>query len=75
MGNELNVFDIVKFGKFVRWFKTVWAKSLFVVVSFILGYCIGVHAIESRINGDCKYLNSFRIDHLSYSCNRKVNEQ
>ena len=75
MGNDVNFFDLVKFDRFVRWFRSVWAKSLFVVVAFVLGYYIGEYAVESRIIGDCKYLNAFRIDHLSYACNRRVNDR
>lgn len=73
--SEAGLGDIVRLDKIVKWFKTIWAKSFFVVVGTAAGFFAGQAAIEWRIIGDCKYLNSFRIDHLSYTCNRKVNEQ
>lgn len=68
-------FDNINVDKVTKWFKTIWSKSFFIVIALLIGIFIGESAVEKRIIGDCKYLNSFRIDHLSYACNRKVNEQ
>lgn len=73
--NDAGLGDIVKIERIVRWLKSVWARAFFAVAGLVIGFYMGVTIVESRIIGDCRYLNSFRIDHLSYSCNRKVNDQ
>lgn len=75
MGNDVQLFDLLKFSKMVKWFKTVWAKSFFVVAGIIVGYVSGVTAVEWRIISDCKHLNAFRIDISTYSCNMKLVEK
>ncbi len=73
--SEAGLNDIVRLDKVFKWMRNAWSKSFFVIVALVVGFYAGESVTEWRIIGDCKYLNSFRIDHLSYSCNRKVNEQ
>lgn len=74
MGNEVGLFDFVKIDGIRKWFRNAWSRSFFVIVALIFGYFAGESVTERRIIGDCKYMNTFRIDHLAYSCNRKLTE-
>lgn len=67
--------DVIKIGSIYKWFRSVWAKSFFVVLAFFVGFTSGGTATEWRIMSDCKHLNAFRVDINAYSCNMKVIEK
>lgn len=74
MSNEVNILDLIKTDKIVKWLRPILSKSFLTVCAIYFGYYVGEIMIERRIIADCKYMNSFRIDYYAYSCNRKLTE-
>jgi hypothetical protein len=50
----------------------VWAGSLGVVVSLVIGYLAGHWTAEGRIIDDCKFNNGFRVGIQAFNCTRKI---
>lgn len=67
MQNEL--IDLKKYSAFVR---RVWAASLGIVVSFVLGTVLGIVYKQGDIMEDCKYAGSFRVHSQAFNCQRKI---
>jgi hypothetical protein len=49
----------------------VWAKSLIVVLMFLLGMMIGSMLVRNSVLDDCRFLSSFRIGDYAFSCVRR----
>jgi hypothetical protein len=67
MQNEL--IDVKKYSAFVR---RVWAASLGIVLSFVLGAVLGIVYKQGDIMEDCKYAGSFRVHSQAFNCQRKI---
>jgi len=50
----------------------LWSKSLPAIIALLLGLWIGSVNTESRIVGDCKFANAFRVEIQAFACQRKL---
>jgi hypothetical protein len=66
------IIDTINYKAVWAWLNAVWAKSFVAVVLFLLGLWIGTVQTESRIAGDCKFANAFRVDIQAFACQRKL---
>lgn len=66
------IVETVDYRKIFEWVDAVWAKSFAAVIMFVVGLWIGQVQTESRIVGDCKYANAFRVDHQAFQCQRRI---
>jgi hypothetical protein len=66
------IVDTINYKAVWAWLNAVWAKSFVAVVLFLLGLWIGTVQTESRIAGDCKFANAFRVDIQAFACQRKL---
>lgn len=66
------IIDTINYKAVWAWLNAVWAKSFVAVLLFILGLWIGIVQTESRIAGDCKFANAFRVDIQAFACQRKL---
>jgi hypothetical protein len=66
------IIDTINYKAVWVWLNAVWAKSFVAVVLFLLGLWIGTVQTESRIAGDCKFANAFRVDIQAFACQRKL---
>ena len=66
------IVETIDYRKIFAWINAVWAKSLAVVIMFVIGMCIGQVQVESRVIGDCKYAGAFRVNHEAFVCQRRI---
>ena len=66
------IIDTINYKAVWVWLNAVWAKSFAAILLFILGLWIGIVQTESRIAGDCKFANAFRVDIQAFACQRKL---
>lgn len=66
------IIDTINYKAVWVWLNAVWAKSFVAIVLFLLGLWIGTVQTESRIAGDCKFANAFRVDIQAFACQRKL---
>lgn len=66
------IVDTINYKAVWAWLNAVWAKSFVAILLFILGLWIGIVQTESRIAGDCKFANAFRVDIQAFACQRKL---
>lgn len=66
------IIDTINYKAVWAWLNAVWAKSFVAIVLFLLGLWIGTVQTESRIAGDCKFANAFRVDIQAFACQRKL---
>ena len=66
------IVDTINYKAVWAWLNAVWAKSFVAILLFILGLWIGTVQTESRIAGDCKFANAFRVDIQAFACQRKL---
>ena len=66
------IVETIDYRKIITWINAVWAKSLAVVIMFVIGMCIGQVQVESRVIGDCKYAGAFRVNHEAFVCQRRI---
>lgn len=67
--NKENFFD---HKQLFIWAKLVWSKSFWPLSALLIGTLIGTTNSESRITSDCKYAQTFRVDHQAFACQRKI---
>lgn len=63
--------EIENLKKAQAWIKKVWAQSLGIVLSLVLGFMAGVYYIEGQIIDDCRYASAFRVGLQAYNCQRR----
>jgi hypothetical protein len=66
------VIDAINYKAVWAWLNAVWAKSFIAILTFLIGLWIGTVQTESRIAGDCKFANAFRVDIQAFACQRKL---
>lgn len=66
------IIDTINYKAVWAWLNAVWAKSFISILLFLLGLWIGTVQTESRIAGDCKFANAFRVDIQAFACQRKL---
>ena len=66
------IVETIDYRKILTWINDVWAKSLAVVIMFIVGMWIGTVHTEMRVVGDCKYAGAFRVNHEAFVCQRRI---
>jgi len=66
------IVETIDYRKILTWINEVWAKSLAVVVMFVIGMWIGTVQTEMRVVGDCKYAGAFRVNHEAFVCQRRI---
>jgi hypothetical protein len=66
------IIDTINYKAVWTWLNAVWAKSFVAITLFVLGLWIGTVQTESRIAGDCKFANAFRVDIQAFACQRKL---
>jgi hypothetical protein len=66
------IIDTINYKAVWAWLNAVWAKSFVAIMLFVLGMWIGIVQTESRIAGDCKFANAFRVDIQAFACQRKL---
>ncbi len=66
------VIDTINYKAVWAWLNAVWAKSFIAILTFLIGLWIGTVQTESRIAGDCKFANAFRVDIQAFACQRKL---
>ena len=66
------IVETIDYRKIFAWINAVWAKSLAVVIMFVIGMCIGQVQVESRVICDCKYAGAFRVNHEAFVCQRRI---
>lgn len=66
------IVDTINYKAVWAWLNAVWAKSFVAIMLFLLGLWIGTVQTESRIAGDCKFANAFRVDIQAFACQRKL---
>ena len=66
------IIDTINYKAVWTWLNAVWAKSFVAIMLFVLGMWIGIVQTESRIAGDCKFANAFRVDIQAFACQRKL---
>jgi hypothetical protein len=66
------IIDTINYKAVWAWLNAVWAKSFVAIMLFLLGLWIGTVQTESRIAGDCKFANAFRVDIQAFACQRKL---
>jgi len=66
------IVETIDYHKIFAWINAVWAKSLAVVVMFVIGMWIGTVQTEMRVVGDCKYAGAFRVNHEAFVCQRRI---
>lgn len=64
--------ESMNFKKLVEIVNALWARSLAVVIFFLLGLYMGGINSESRITSDCKFSGTFRVDIQSFNCQRRI---
>lgn len=64
--------ETVTFKKLIEVINDLWARSLVVVIFFLLGLYVGGITAESRITSDCKFSGTFRVDIQSFNCQRRI---
>jgi hypothetical protein len=67
--NKENFFDTKQL---IHWAKIIWSLAFWPLTAFALGLFIGAGNSESRIMSDCKYAQTFRVDHQAFACQRKI---
>lgn len=67
--NKENFFDPKQL---LAWSKIIWSKAFWPIAALIAGMFIGSTDAESRITGDCKYAQSFRVGYQAFACQRKI---
>jgi hypothetical protein len=67
--NKENFFDTKQL---IQWSKIIWSLAFWPLTAFLLGLFIGEGNSESRIMSDCKYAQTFRVDHQAFACQRKI---
>ena len=67
--NKENFFD---YKQIFLWVKIIWSKAFWPIAALIAGMLIGTTDAESRITGDCKYAQSFRVGFQAFTCQRKI---
>lgn len=63
--------EIEQLKKVFSWVKSVWAQSLGIVLSLLIGFGLGVLHTEGKIIDDCRYSSVFRIGLQAYNCQRR----
>ena len=66
------IVETIDYRKIFAWINAVWAKSLAVVIMFVVGMWIGTVQTEMRVVGDCKYAGAFRVNHEAFVCQRRI---
>lgn len=56
----------------LAWAKLIWSLSFWPLTALLVGTFIGTTNSESRIISDCKYAQTFRVDHQAFACQRKI---
>lgn len=56
----------------LTWAKLIWSLSFWPLTALLIGTLIGTTNTESRIISDCKYAQTFRVDHQAFACQRKI---
>jgi len=64
--------ETITFKKIIEIINELWARSLAVVIFFLLGLYVGGISSESRITSDCKFSGTFRVDIQSFNCQRRI---
>lgn len=64
--------ETITFKKIIEIINDLWARSLAVVIFFLLGLYVGGISSESRITSDCKFSGTFRVDIQSFNCQRRI---
>jgi hypothetical protein len=64
--------ETITFKKVVEIINELWARSLAVVIFFLLGLYLGGITAEARITSDCKFSSTFRVDIQSFNCQRRI---
>ena len=64
--------ETITFKKVIEIINDLWARSLVVVIFFLLGLYVGGISSESRITSDCKFSGTFRVDIQSFNCQRRI---
>lgn len=64
--------ETITFKKIIEIINELWARSLVVVIFFLLGLYVGGISSESRITSDCKFSGTFRVDIQSFNCQRRI---
>lgn len=64
--------ESITFKKLIELINSLWARSLAVVIFFLLGLYMGGVSSESRITSDCKFSGTFRVDIQSFNCQRRI---
>lgn len=64
--------ETITFKKVIEIINDLWARSLAVVIFFLLGLYVGGITSESRITSDCKFSGTFRVDIQSFNCQRRI---
>ena len=64
--------ETITFKKVIEIINDLWARSLVVVIFFLLGLYLGGISSESRITSDCKFSGTFRVDIQSFNCQRRI---
>jgi hypothetical protein len=64
--------ETVTFKKVIEIIHNLWARSLAVVIFFLLGLYIGAITAEARVTSDCKFSGTFRVDIQSFNCQRRI---
>lgn len=64
--------ETITFKKVIEIINDLWARSLVVVIFFLLGLYVGGITSESRITSDCKFSGTFRVDIQSFNCQRRI---
>ena len=52
--------------------KLVWAGSMGVVISLVVGFLLGIVYKQGDVIDDCKYAGSFRVHSQAFNCQRKI---
>jgi hypothetical protein len=63
---------LIEWNKLLAAVRSVWAKSLGVVLAFILGVLSGIVYSKGDIIDDCRYTGSFRVHSQAFNCQRKI---
>jgi alpha/beta superfamily hydrolase len=66
------IVETIDYRKIIAWINEAWAKSLAVVIMFVIGMWIGTVQTEMRVVGDCKYAGAFRVNHEAFVCQRRI---
>jgi len=54
------------------WLRRAWHHAFWPIVTALFGFLIGSMDAESRIVGDCKYAQAFRVSQQAFNCQRKI---